>query len=120
MSEKSFDPVAEWQSFVQRWEQEINAWSGQLTGSEEFSALMGQATKMTVLGQKAMAEQTEAILKTLNLPTKSQLEELGTRLDAIEDQIVQIRLLIEGGKATPVKPARAEPTRTRQPPAKAR
>ena len=76
MTDKQFNPFEAWQEIVQRWEHELNAWSGQITKSEEFGALIGQATKATIYAQKAMAEQTEAVLRSLNLPSKSQIEEI--------------------------------------------
>ena len=114
MTEKPFNPVAAWQDVIQRWEHELNAWSGQFTNSEEFGALIGQATKATVYAQKAMAEQTEAVLRSLNLPSKSQIDEISERLAVIEDHIAQIRL--EMGEGTR-KPSGGEPKRTRKPPA---
>lgn len=117
MSEKPFNPVAAWQDAIQRWEHELNAWSGQFTKSEEFGALIGQATKATIYAQKAMAEQTETVLRSLNLPSKSQIEEISQRLAVIEDHIAQIRLgMGEGAQKTPG----AEPRRTRKPPADAK
>lgn len=118
MADKPFNPVAAWQDAIQKWEHELNAWSGQFTSSEEFGALIGQATKATVIAQKAMAEQTEAVLKSLNLPSKSQIDEISERLAVIEDHIAQLRLQLgqpEAGQA-PRAPAVSEPRRTRKPP----
>ncbi len=112
MTDKQFNPFEAWQEVVQRWEHELNAWSGQITKSEEFGALIGQATKATIYAQKAMAEQTEAVLRSLNLPSKSQIEEISERLAVIEDHLAQLRLgrVGEGDKV-----AAAEPSRTRKP-----
>jgi SMC interacting uncharacterized protein involved in chromosome segregation len=117
MSQTPFDPVAQWQQVVSKWEQEINSWSGKLTESEQFSAMMGQATKVQVVAQRAFAEQMETLLKNLNLPSKAQVEALSERLDGLEDSIDRVRLAIEAlaGKAAAV-PAPAEPRRTKQPP----
>lgn len=115
-----FNPLAAWQEAIQKWEHELNAWSGQFTSSEEFGALIGQATKATVIAQKAMAEQTEAVLRSLNLPSKSQIEEISERLAVIEDHLAQMRLQLgrfdSSAAPTPVAP---EPRRTRKPPAPA-
>jgi len=112
MADKPFNPVQAWQEVVQRWEHELNAWSGQFTKSEEFSAMIGQATKATVYAQKAMAEHTETVLRSLNLPSKSQIEELSERLAVIEDHIAQIKLQLGDGAP---KPSGTEPRRTRTP-----
>lgn len=111
-----FDPVSAWQDMVQKWEHEINNWSGKFTESEQFSAVMGQATKASLYAQKAMAEHMESVLRSLNLPSKTQIEELAERLDAIEESIERLRLALEPGKAIPdpVEP-RPAPRRSRKP-----
>lgn len=116
MSQPPFDPVAQWQQMVQKWEQEINSWSGKLTESEQFSAMMGQATKVQLVAQRAFAEQMENLLKNLNLPSKSQVEALSERLDGLEDSIDRVRLAIEAlaGKTAAAAPP-PEPRRTRKP-----
>ncbi|MFM5885263.1 MAG: hypothetical protein ACKOQ3_08075 [Novosphingobium sp.] len=114
----AFDPVANWQEMLQKWEHEINSWSGKLTETEQFGAVMGQATKMSLVAQKTLTDQMETLLRSLNLPSKTQVEALGERLDAIEEAIERLRLALEPGAAIPAPaPAAAEPRRTRKPPA---
>lgn len=117
MTEKPFDPVAQWQQMLQKWEQEINSWSGKLTESEQFSAMVGQASKVQLVAQRAFAEQMETLLGNLNLPSKAQIEALTERLDGLEDSIDRVRLAIEAlaGKTAAV-PAAPEPRRTKKPP----
>lgn len=117
MNQTPFDPIAQWQKMVSQWEQEINTWSGKLTESEQFSAMMGQATKVQAVAQRAFADQMESLLKNLNLPSKAQVEALAERLDGLEDSIDRVRLAIEAlaGKAA-MAPAAPEPRRTKQPP----
>ncbi|MCJ2176957.1 hypothetical protein [Novosphingobium album (ex Hu et al. 2023)] len=121
MTISAFDPIAAWQKMIQDWEAEINAWSGRLTESEQFSAVLGQTSKMIVVAQKAMTEQLEGLLQSLNLPSKTQVEALADRLDSIEDSIAQLRIALDklanDGTPTPVK---TEPRRTRVPANKAR
>lgn len=117
MSQKPFDPVAAWQDMVQKWEQEINGWSGKLTESEQFSALMGQATKVQLVAQRAFSEQMEGLLRNLNLPSKSQVEALSERIDGLEDSIDRVRLAIEAlATKSAAAPTPPEPRRTRKPP----
>lgn len=111
MSQKPFDPVAAWQDMVQKWEQEINGWSGKLTESEQFGAMIGQMSKVQLVAQRAFAEQMEGLLRNLNLPSKAQVDALSERLDSIEDSIDRVRLAIEalaGNTAPTPAPARAE------------
>lgn len=121
MANDVYDPIAAWQKMIQDWENQINAWSGQFTQSEQFSAVMGQATKMMVVAQKTMTEQLEGLLQSLNLPSKTQIETLADRLDSIEDSIAQLRIALDklANEAAPT-PAKVEPRRTRVPAPKAR
>lgn len=115
MSQPAYDPTAAWADMIQKWEQEINSWSGKFTQNEQFSAMMGQATKFSMAAQKTMADQMENVLRSLNLPSKAQMEALGERLDGIEEQLERIRLAME---RTPSAASEAAPAvkRTRKPP----
>ncbi|CCA92556.1 MULTISPECIES: hypothetical protein [unclassified Novosphingobium] len=120
MSNAPYDPLAAWQKFVQDWELEINAWSGKFTESEQFSAIMGQATKMMLVAQRTVTDQLENVLQSLNLPTKAQVEGLSDRLDAIEDSIAQLRIALDKlAQDGPVREGKQEPRRTRKPAGKA-
>ena len=117
MSEKSFDPTAAWAEFVQKWEHEINQWSGKFTQNEQFAALLGQATKVSMASQKALTDQMESLLRSLNLPSKTQVDALAERLDAIEEAIERLRLSLEpGATVAPPPPSAPAPRRTRKPP----
>ena len=123
MTQKSFDPFeiwsgAKWQEMVQKWEHEINDWSGKVTENEQFGAMMGQLTKVQIVAQNAFAEQMETLLRNLNLPSKAQVDALSERLDAIEDSIERVRLAVEAlATKTAATQAPPEPKRTRKPPA---
>ena len=117
---KPFDPVAQWQEFVQKWEHEVNAWSGKLTEREEFSAVIGQATKLQFAAQKALTDRMDETLRSLNLPSKRQVDLLAERLDAIEESIERLRLMLVPGatpRSTSAEPAPSapEPKRSRKP-----
>lgn len=117
MSQKpAFDPAAAWADMVQKWEHEINTWSGKLTESEQFGAILGQATKVQIAAQRAFGDQMEGLLKQLNLPSKAQVEALSERLDAIEESLDRLRLSLEKSEnASSAKEARPAPRRTRKP-----
>lgn len=119
MAQNDFDPLRAWQDLVQQWEIGVNEWSGKMTESDQFSAMMGQATKMNLVAQKAWAEKMETMLQALNLPSKSQIEALSERLDRIEDNVERIRIALDAGSSPVAKPAKPEPRRTRKPSRKA-
>ncbi len=113
------DPFAAWQKMIQDWETEINTLSTRFTQSEQFSAVMGQTTKMMVVAQKTMTERLEGILQTLNLPSKTQIEALADRLDSIEDSITQLRIALDRLANTAAPTAdQVAPRRTRVPASK--
>ena len=107
----SFDPAATWQKLVSRWEQEVNEWSGKLTENEQFGKMMGQATKMQIMAQRSFNEHMEKLLKSLNLPSKSEIDAITERLDHIEELLERLTLAACPAAAPPA-PA---PKRTRKP-----
>lgn len=112
----SFDPAAAWQKMVSRWEQEINSWSGKITESQQFGEVMAQATKMQIMAQRSFHDHMEKVLKSLNLPSKAQVEALSERLDRIEESIERLTIALASAEGAPAKPA---PKRTRKPPPEA-
>ena len=124
MTEKPFDPVAAWADMVQKWEQEINSWSTKLTDNEQFGAMVGNVSRIQLVVQRAVAEQMESMLATLNMPSKVQVEALTERLAGLEDSIDRLRLAIEARALVPgnvpvdITPPPPEPKRTRKPPVK--
>ncbi len=116
MSKDSFDPMAAWQDLLRKWEVQTNEWSGKVTETEQFGAWMNGAAQMSLITQRAVAEQMEKILRSLNLPSKSQLDAMSERLDAIEEGIANLRAMMARDGVPPPAP-RPAPSRHRQPPA---
>jgi len=115
MAESAFDPVAAWQKFVSDWEKQINEASARVVGTEEFSRAMNQAAKFQIAAQQQFDKQMEQFLKTLHLPSKSDVAEIHDRLAAIEESIERLSATI-----MPKGPAKLEVARTRKPPADSR
>jgi polyhydroxyalkanoate synthesis regulator phasin len=92
MAEIPFDPIATWQKFVSDWEKQINEASARVTGTEEFSSVMNQASKFSMAARQQFDRQMEEFLKTAHLPSKSDVAAIHDRLAAIEDAIEQLRL----------------------------
>ena len=122
MADKSTDPVQMWHSFLGDMEKQMNSFSNQAMGSEEFSRLMGQMTGASAGAKKAFGDFMEKYLAAMNLPSRSELIDLGERLHNIEGRLNDIMSLLQrvhadvasadGTGGTP------RPPRTKRPPAK--
>jgi ubiquinone biosynthesis protein UbiJ len=111
MAEIPFDPIATWQKFVSDWEKQVNEASARVTGTEEFSSAMSQASKFSIAARQQFDRQMEEFLKTAHLPSKSDVAAIHDRLAAIEDALEQLRLSLNRDQ----RPAPAV-ARTRKPP----
>ena len=112
MAELPFDPVATWQKFVSDWEKQVNEASARVVGTEEFSRAMNQVTKFSVVAQQQFDKQMEQFLKTVHLPSKSEVAAIHDRLAAIEESIERLTIAL----APKHRPAKKKIPRTRKPP----
>lgn len=111
MADVPFDPIATWQKLVSDWEKQINEVSSRITGTEEYSRVMNQATTVTTAARRQFDRHMEEFLKTLHLPSKEDVTRIHDRLAAIEDAIEELRLAVAQETRRP-----APVTRTRKPP----
>lgn len=129
MAETTFDPVAAWQKFISDWEKQVNEASARVTGTEEFSRAMNQVTKFSMAAQQQFDRQMEQFLKTVHLPSKTDIAAIHDRLAAIEDAVERLTIAMERGGRSPAAgiPADGNPAgvslggkvqiaRTRRPP----
>ena len=123
MADTTFDPVAAWQKFISDWEKQVNEASARVTGTPEFSQAMNQMTKFSMAAQQQFDRQMEQFLKTVHLPSKTDIAAIHDRLAAIEDAVDRLTTAIERdrrvtgnapGVATPG--AAIQIARTRRPP----
>jgi hypothetical protein len=121
MSEKIKDPVALWQKMLGEMEKEFNSLANQALASPQFSRAMNQAGGVTAGAHKQFGELMEKYFISMNMPSRSQMVGIAERLQAIEGQLNDIKLLLqEMQKQTgAVLPAATspKPPRTRRPPA---
>lgn len=110
-----YDPTAEWQKFVQRSEQTVNALSGHITGTQEFGALIAQLGMISQAGQRMFAGQMETVLTSFGLPTQKQVSDLSDQLRSVEARLDELKLALE--KLAPREPRHPAPKRTLKPPA---
>jgi uncharacterized protein Yka (UPF0111/DUF47 family) len=118
---KSFNPIAEWQKLVTKWEHQINDFSTQISQREEFSAMMNETSKVSLVAQKQFSEYMDKLLKTLHVPSLSKIGEINDRLDRIEESLDRIAQMLanSGANAASPKDAAPAPARTRKPAKKA-
>lgn len=117
------DFVSAWRDWLGTTEQQWNEFLGQAMGTEEFAAGLGQNLDVFLHIQRVMNETMGSYLTTLNVPTRTDVLELGERLvgidariAALEAQLSQVlhalgELAAARGDAPPARPAR-----TRRPP----
>ncbi len=120
-SGKSFNPIAEWQKLVTKWEHQINDFSTKISQREEFSAMMNETSKVSLVAQKQFSDYMDKLLKTMHVPSLSKIGEINDRLDRIEESLDRIaQMLANNGAATSASQADAPaPARTRKPAKKA-
>jgi hypothetical protein len=122
MADKAPDPVQMWHSFLADMEKQVNSFSNQAMQSEEFSRVMGQVTGASAGAKKAFGDFMERYLAAMNLPSRSEMVDLGERLHQIEGRLNDIMSLLQrvhadvasadGTGGTP------RPPRTKRPPSK--
>jgi len=120
MSDKVNDPVALWQKMLGEMEKGFNSLASEALSSPQFSRAMNQAGGVTAGAHKQLGDLMERYLISMNMPSRSQMVGIAERLQTIEGQLADIKLLLQetlkqGGEtragATP-----ARPPRTRRPP----
>ena len=95
MADKSNDPVAMWQQMIGEMEKGFNAFANQAMSSPEFSKAMNQAGGATAGAQKQFGDFMEKYLLNMNLPSRAQMVGMAERLQNIEDQLNEIKVLLQ-------------------------
>jgi hypothetical protein len=124
MADKGTDPVQMWHSFLGDMEKQLNSFSNQAMGSEEFSRFMNQMTGASAGAKKAFGDFMERYLAAMNLPSRSELIDLGERLHGIEGRLNEIMSLLQRVHTDVVASDAAagsvpRPPRTKRPPSEA-
>lgn len=119
MADKGSDPVALWQTMIGEMEKGFNAFANRTMASPEFSKAMNQAGGATAGAQKQFGELMEKYLLNMNLPSRAQMVGMAERLQNIESQLGEIKLMLQqmNAGAAPSASAAPRPPRTRRPPA---
>ena len=120
MANKSNDPVALWQTMIGEMEKGFNAFANQTMTSPEFSKAMNQAGGATAGAQKQFGDLMEKYLLNMNLPSRAQMIGMAERLQHIENQLNEIKVMLQqmnAGNASSVYSGAPRPPRTKRPPA---
>jgi hypothetical protein len=114
MARKNLDSKRTLVSSVQKVEHAINRHSHKVTGTERFSAWMNRGSKLKIVISQVVSEQMGKYLRMMNMPSKEQIDQLGERLDALEESLEGLRRLMARAESEGQHP---EPRRSRKPPA---
>ena len=123
------DPFAAWREWLANSERQWNAVLNDAMATEEFSRSMGQFMDVYLNMQKSMNEGMSRYFAALNVPSRSDVLNLGERLSTIERQLAAISMRLEAmgaseaattSRAAGQAPttAAAKPPRTKKPPVK--
>ena len=120
MADKGSDPVALWHTMIGEMEKGFNAFANQTMTSPEFSKAMNQAGGATAGAQKQFGDFMEKYLLNMNLPSRAQMIGMAERLQNIESQVNEIKVMLQQMNASNASSAYSvapRPPRTKRPPA---
>ena len=119
MADKGSDPVALWQQMIGEMEKGFNSFANQTMTSPEFSKAMNQAGGASAGAQKQFGDFMEKYLLGMNLPSRAQMIGMAERLQNIENQLNEIKVMLQqmnAGNAPSVYSGAPRPPRTKRPP----
>jgi polyhydroxyalkanoic acid synthase PhaR subunit len=116
----SGDVMQLWRSWLTETERQWNSFFGEVLGTESFARFSGNYADAYSVIQRALNQGMERYLNTFNLPTHSDIVELGERLHNIEERLASleanINSLVQAAGVTPGAPVTPiRPRRTRRP-----
>ena len=114
------DPTAVLREWLGQWEKLANSMGGDALKSEEFTRSLHGAGNATMTMQAALSQAMDRALAATNLPSRTDLADISTRVARIEASLARIETMLVGGSAAglaAVPAASRGPKRTRKPPA---
>jgi len=124
MSEQTQQPQPDvmqaWREWLTQTERQFNAFFQESMNQEPFARGMGGYVEMTAAFQRMIAENMQRYLTFMNMPSRSDVTELGETLRSIEDRLSRIEEMLRiAAEAIDMSDERAaprpEPMRTRIP-----
>ena len=105
------NPADFFRSMLGEWEKMTNGVGGDLLRSEEWSRAMGAGTAAHVQAQGAMRDTMGKALAGLNMPSRTEFEDLSARIARMEASLARIEAAVSAGGGA----ERPKPTRNRKP-----
>lgn len=118
---KKTDPFDAWRQWLDRSEHQINELLGEFTSSSRFSKAQARMMEALLKTQQGMNKAAERSFATLNMPSRTDILDLGGRLAQVEERLANIeRVLLalvgeKSGLAPEERPPRPPRTRTPKP-----
>ncbi len=119
----STDVMELWRTWFNETERQLNGFFGEILGDESFArASSGYVDAYSVI-QRSLNQSMERYLTTFNLPTHSDITDLGERLNSIEERLASLETTIRSvAEKVDIAPTgsvtKLRPRRTRKPAAK--
>ncbi len=109
-----------WRNWLTETERQWNGFFNQVMGTESFGRAAGNYVEAFSVLQRALNQGMERYLNTFNLPTHSDVVEIGERLHNIEERLASLEanlnnLATSAGIATSAPVTQLRPRRTRRP-----
>ncbi len=117
------DVMELWRSWFNETERQLNGFFGEILGDESFARVSAGYVDAYSVIQRSLNQSMERYLTTFNLPTHSDITDLGERLSSIEERLASLESTIRAvADKVDVAPTGAvtklRPRRTRKPAAK--
>lgn len=110
-----------WRDWLTQTERQWNSFFNEVMGTDSFARTMGGYLQVYSGFQRLLAESTERYLSYLNVPTRSDLLDVGERLSALDQRLSRVEAKLDAlaagqpGGNQPATGAAARPRRTRRP-----
>ena len=109
-----------WRNWLTETERQFNGFFNQVMGTDSFGRFTGSYMDGYAVLQRSLNQGMERYLNTFNLPTHSDIVELGERLHNIEERLTTIEtniknLFAERGVSPTAAVTQLRPARTRRP-----
>jgi len=114
------EPMELWRNWLTETERQWNSFFAEVMGRDSFGRVAGSYMEAYSVVQRALNQGMERYLNTFNLPTHSDVVELGERLHNIEERLATLEanlnnLASAAGIPTTAAVTQLRPRRTRRP-----